>query len=411
MINTIIHTLYWLFFGYCILSVLYLFILALFGKIFYREKTNGVPASNQYKKIAILVAAYKEDGIIVSTVHHHLEQEYPREFYDIYVIADSFMPETLATLRGLPIHVVEVSFAKSTKLKSLDQALKRMGDNYDICLICDADNILAEDVLQKFNQYFWVGAKAVQGQRVAKNLDTPFAILDACSEAVNNHIFRRGANGIGLSSSVIGSGMAFDFEMIKGIISEINAIGGVIVHEDKILQLKVIEQGHKIYYLENAFIFDEKVDSPHAFEQQRKRWISGQFIYLKQFFFPALKKLFSGNISYFYIAVANNLVLPRALLFVVLLFMAAMSFFFGKYLGIAAICLLAVYSFTIIISLPSGLINKDLGHAILKLPKAIRLMAGTLFQGKKANKTFIHTVHTRTEVTNTYVVKKAGKKD
>ena len=185
----------------------------------------------------------------------------------------------------------------------------------------------------------------------------------------------------------------------------------MIVHEDKILQLKVIEQGQKIHYIESALIFDEKVDSPQAFEQQRKRWISGQFIYLKQFFFPAVKKLFTGNINYFYIAVTNNLILPRALLFVVFFMLVVVSFFFSKFLGLAAIGLCALYFLTIMISLPSGLINKDLGHAILRLPKAIRLMAGTLIGGKKANKTFIHTVHTRTEVTNTYVVKKTGKKN
>ena len=112
---------------------------------------------------------------------------------------------------------MEVSFEKSTKLKSLDEAFKRIKGEYDVCLICDADNILAEDALQRINHYFWLDVKAVQGQRVAKNLDTPFAILDACSEAVNNHIFRKGANAMGLSSSVIGSGMGFDFAMIRDI--------------------------------------------------------------------------------------------------------------------------------------------------------------------------------------------------
>ena len=150
------------------------------GKSFSENKPEG------YKRIAILVAAYKEDSIIVSTAQHHLEQDYPRDAFDIFVIADSFKPETILALQQLPIRVLEVSFEKSTKLKSLDEAFKRIKGEYDICLICDADNILAEDALQRINHYFWLGVKAVQGQRVAKNLDTPFAILDACSEAVNN---------------------------------------------------------------------------------------------------------------------------------------------------------------------------------------------------------------------------------
>lgn len=410
MLNLIIKILYSIFFVYCAFSVTYLFLLSLAGKLFYRKKISNDTDPSVFKRIAILVAAYKEDRIIISTAQHLLLQRYPKEFYDIFIIADSFQQETLVSLRKLPVQVLEVSFTKSTKLKSLDEAFTRIGDGYDIAIICDADNILAEDVLKKINKSFLLGAKAVQAQRVAKNLDTPFSVLDACSEAINNHIFRKGANAIGLSSSVIGSGMAFDFLMIKQIMSEINALGGVIVHEDKILQLKVIQQGHKIYYLENTLVFDEKVDSPHAFEQQRKRWISGQFIYLKQFFVPAVKQLLKGNVSYFYIAVTNNLILPRALLLVVLLLLVLISYFISFFWGIAASFILIIYFLTIAISLPAELMNKDLLHAILRLPRAIGLMAGTLFQGKKANKTFIHTIHTRTEVTNTYLMKKAGKR-
>ena len=43
---------------------------------------------------------------------------------------------------------------------------------------------------------------------------------------------------------------------------------------------------------------------------------------------------------------------------------------------------------------------RHLWRAILRLPRAVGLMLGTLFQVKKANKTFIHTVHTKTEVSN-----------
>ena len=44
-------------------------------------------------------------------------------------------------------------------------------------------------ILKKVNDAFMNGAKAIQGRRVAR--DTSFAILDSCSEAVNNNIFRK----------------------------------------------------------------------------------------------------------------------------------------------------------------------------------------------------------------------------
>jgi cellulose synthase/poly-beta-1,6-N-acetylglucosamine synthase-like glycosyltransferase len=382
-------------FIYCTLSVLYLFIFSLSGSLFYggSGRQNFTPV----KKIAILVPAYKEDGIIFSTASSLLNLNYPSQLYDIYILADSFELVTLEKLRELPINIFEVSFDKSTKTKSLNEGFKRINREYDIALICDADNILQKDFLQKINDAFCNGSGAVQGRRVAKNLDTSFAILDACSEAINNNIFRKGPNAMGLSSSVIGSGMAFEFFTIRHILSKINAIGGF----DKILQLDLIEKGIKIEYLDDAIIFDEKVDSPNAFRQQRKRWVSSQFIYLKRFFFPAFSQLFKGNISYFNLAIANNIVLPRAFLLVMLPILLLIAFFEGQFWLISVLILMVLFFISMLISLPKVLVNKNLFLAILQLPKAVGLMIGTVFQIHRANKTFIHTVHTKTEVSNT----------
>ncbi|MDP4218796.1 MAG: glycosyltransferase, partial [Bacteroidota bacterium] len=146
------------------------------------------------KRIAILVPAYMEDNVITFTAANLLNLDYPRELYDVYIIADSFRQDTLQALRRLPLYVFEVSFENSTKTKALNEAFKRIEKPYDIALICDGDNMLGKHFLKKTNDAFVAGARAVQGRRIAKNLDTSFAILDACSEAINNHIFRKGTN-------------------------------------------------------------------------------------------------------------------------------------------------------------------------------------------------------------------------
>jgi cellulose synthase/poly-beta-1,6-N-acetylglucosamine synthase-like glycosyltransferase len=395
MLTTVLYILFTLAFAYTALSVLYLFMLSLWGNLFYRLPYSKIEMTPPQKRIAVLVPAYKEDGIIYATAQNLLRQNYPESYYDIYIIADSFKPATIKQLSQLPVHILEVSFDKSTKTKSLNEAFGRIQKPYDIALICDADNMLARNFLQKINHAFVNGAKAVQGRRVAKNLDTSFSILDACSEGINNNIFRKGANAIGLSSAVIGSGMAFGYEELKQIMSNVNAVGGF----DKILQLKVVEQ-HKIIYLEDALIFDEKVENPHAFQQQRRRWVSSQFIYLKQFFLPAMKQLFKGNVSYFNLAIANNLVLPRAFLFMLVPLLLVCSLFFGVKWLLASCLVTALYTLSLLLAMPKELVNKDLAKAVLQLPRAVMMMVSTLFGMKKANKTFIHTIHTKTEISN-----------
>jgi cellulose synthase/poly-beta-1,6-N-acetylglucosamine synthase-like glycosyltransferase len=343
-----------------------------------------------------MVPAYKEDNVILFTVDNLLKLDYPREAYDIYIVADSFGESTLQELRKLPVYVHEVSFENSTKTKSLNESFRRIDKAYDIALICDGDNMLSKDFLQKTNEAFSGGAKAIQGKRVAKNLDSSFAVLDACSEAINNHIFRKGANALHLSSPICGSGMAFEFSTVKQVLSEIDAVGGF----DKILQLKMVKQHIFVHYLEDALIYDEKVDSSSAFGQQRKRWLSTQMIYSRLYFFPAFRELFKGNFSYFNLALANYSVLPKAFLLAILPLLVLAGFLIHGSLGIAAAALLLVYMLGLWMALPRTLINSDLFHAVLSLPRAVSLMFGALFQFKKADQTFIHTPHTKTRITN-----------
>jgi cellulose synthase/poly-beta-1,6-N-acetylglucosamine synthase-like glycosyltransferase len=387
--------LYLICFAYCAVSVLYLFTLSVAGRLGSRKRT-GFTVALPVKKIAVLVPAYKEDGIILSTARNLLELDYPDDLRKIYIIADSFRDETIVALRQLPVEVMVVQFDKSTKTKSLNAAFGRIKENFDIALICDADNMLAPDFLRRINDAFAGGARAVQGRRVAKNLDTSFAILDACSEAINNHIFRKGAYTMGLSSAVIGSGMAFEFGTIREILGGVQAVGGF----DKIVQLRIVEQGNRIHYLEDALVFDEKVGSSRAFQQQRKRWVSSQFIYLKRFFGPACRLLLKGNISYFNLAVANSLVPPRAFLFLLLPLLTLAGLAFGFWWAVSGMVLGWLFLFSLAIGVPAELVNRDLWKALLRLPGAIAVMVGTIFHIRKADKTFIHTVHTKTEIGN-----------
>ena len=395
-LEKIAYLFYLLLFVFLAFSVIYLFVLSFAGR-FRRTRPSVIPGSPK-NNIAVMVAAYKEDGIILSTAANLLALDYPADLYTVYILADSFQPETVQQLRRLPVEVIEVVFEKSTKAKSLNAAFSRIERPHDIVLICDADNMLEKDFLRKIDGEFTAGSRAVQGKRVAKNLDSPFAILDACSEAIGNHIFRKGSNALGLSSSVIGSGMAFDFAEMRQIMGEIDATGGF----DKILQLKVVERGHSIRYLDDGLIFDEKIGNSQAFSNQRKRWVSSQHQYLKKFFLPSFRQLFRGNINYFNLGILHNIVPPRSFLFVLMPLLVVLSFFVHPafYWVTASGVLLLIFLLSMMMGVPSSLVNRDLVRALSALPRAVFIMFGTLLHLKKANKTFIHTVHTKTEVSN-----------
>jgi cellulose synthase/poly-beta-1,6-N-acetylglucosamine synthase-like glycosyltransferase len=342
------------------------------------------------------VPAYKEDGIILSTAEGLLSLDYPEELYDVYIIADSFQPATLEQLRRTRVKVVEVNFVKSTKANSLNEAFSRMDREYDIALICDADNVLAGDFLRRINDAFVGGARVVQGRRVAKNMDTQFAVLDACSESIGNHIFRKGSNALGLSASVIGSGMAFEFHLIKEVLKGIDS-----VVEDKVIQLRITERRAPILYLESAVIFDEKVSSSKAFQNQRRRWVSGQYAFLWEHSLASCRQLLRGNINYFNLGFMHSAVPPRSFLLVLLPVLVLWGFLVSPFWGWMSVGLLALLFLSLRMGIPSSMINRDFWRAIRKLPGAVLIMFGTLLHLRRGHKSFIHTVHTKTDVNNT----------
>lgn len=349
-------------------------------------------------RFAVFIPSYKEDEVILNSAKEALKQDYPHHLYDVIVIADSLQNSTLNLLKSMPIKVIEVSFDKSTKAKSLNVALSQLDENaYDYALVLDADNIMKADFIRKLNSVISVkGIGAVQGHRVAKNMNTNFAILDAVSEEINNHIYRRGHRVLGLSSGLIGSGMAFHYKYFKKVMATNNAIGGF----DKELEHKLLRDKVKIEYIEDAYILDEKVENAEVFQNQRRRWISAQLHYFRQYFFQGLWHLITkGNMDFFDKAFQQFLA-PRVLLLGVTGVTAVISAIFEFATGIVAfpgafywISLFLVQMLGLTIAVPAEFFTKKNLKAIAQLPKAFIVMVLVLFKLKGANKKFIHTPH------------------
>jgi len=375
---------------YFIYVVLYTAVFSIAGK-FYKSPEFLISKTASEKKIAVLIPSYKEDNVIVHVAKGALQQSFPKSQYDVIVVADSLQASTLKELRNLDIIVHEVNFEKSTKVKSLQSVLNTY-TNYDVAVILDADNIMKVDFLENINRCFINGWKAIQGQRVAKNHNTPFAILDGLSEALGNHINRAGSIALGLSSPIIGSGMAFDFKLLKGIMNSIDSVGGF----DKELQIKILEQGEKILYLKNAIVYDEKVDNSEVFKNQRKRWMSSHYIYAKKFFPLGLASLFQGKFSLFNISVLLSCQLPRVLNLGVLFLIAILGVLFQTYTYLPIWfwpLLLTIYLISFALAVPTSYYNRQSLLALWHSPKAFITIFLLHFKLKGADKKFIHTPH------------------
>lgn len=367
------------------LSVGYLLLFAVASRL---RRLRPIPETEKRHRFAVLFPAYKEDRVIVQAVHQFLGQDYPTDRYDLIVISDQMQPETNEELRQLPIRLLTAHYPESSKAKALTLAMEATADEtYDSIVIMDADNTTSSQFLQELNKGHAVGMKAIQAHRVAKNLNTDVAILDAVSEEINNSIFRGGHVALGLSSALIGSGMAMDAGWFRENVTKLQTAG-----EDKELEALLLKQGVRIHYLEHVRVEDEKTQKKEVIKSQRKRWLAAQFGSL----FAALpdlpSALLKGNIDYCD-KIVQWMLPPRIVLL-------AGVFFFTVLVSILCPVLSLkwwILSFALIVALslaiPGYLLNKRLLSALLQVPSLAWMMLGTLFKLKGANKKFIHTEH------------------
>jgi cellulose synthase/poly-beta-1,6-N-acetylglucosamine synthase-like glycosyltransferase len=367
---------------------LYLFVFSVSGKFI---PISIPPKSTLLSKFVIYICSYKEDDIILNSAANALTLDYPKELFHICVIADSLKPETIEKLKKMPLQVLEVVFESSTKSKALNKAIENTNDGFDAAIVFDIDNVAAPDFLYQLNNYLQAGERVIQGHRVAKNTNTSVAILDAISEEVNNHIFRKSQRVFNLSAAIIGSGMALEYSLFKQVMSQIDAVGGF----DKEMGLLLTRNKITVAYAENALIYDEKVSNPEVFKKQRRRWLSAQFNLLKKYGSTGLTELFKhGNFDYFN-EIYQTAILPRILMLGLMPFMLLIALVtpgigpsWQLWLTATTCCYIGI-----IIAIPTSFYNGKFLGALVRIPLIFFTMLTLLFKLKGANKKFIHTPH------------------
>lgn len=370
-------------FFYLLISALYLGVYAFFS--LFPVKMHNLK-SDSLNRFIVLIPAYKEDKVIFDSVNSLLNQNFPQQFVTIAIISDGMSSETNTRLSELPVINIVLEKSAGSKANALIIALEKFKqEDFAIAVIMDADNVAAEGFLSDINALFSSGARAVQAHRTAKNLNTSMAVLDAVSEEINNSIFRKGHVNLGVSSALIGSGMAFDFKWFSAHVKMLSTAG-----EDKELELMLLRKKIFIHYLENTYVYDEKTQKEKVFYNQRRRWIAAQFGSLMAALKQIPEAVVSVNIG-FLDKIFQWLLLPRIIMLGLTGILAVIVSVFNYESSFKWWLLLAGIVLTLVISIPSFLRNKRTLMAIGRLPCIFLLMVLNLFRIRGVNSKFIHT--------------------
>lgn len=270
---------------------LYQLIISACALIQFKEKPL---IKNKKHKFMMILPAHNESSVIGALIESLQSLDYPKELYDIYVIADNCTDNTAQIAKELGAIVYE-RFDEKKKTKGfamqwfLNQKIKENAD-YDAFCVFDADNVVDKNFLNAMNKKLCQGEEIVQGYRDIKNpADSWISAGYALFYWMMNRFYHLARYNLGLSPLINGTGFMVDFNLIKP-----TGWDTITLTEDIEFSLKNIAKGRKLGWATDAIVYDEQ---PTEFKQswsQRSRWTVGHLQCMKYY----TKDLAEGIIEY-----------------------------------------------------------------------------------------------------------------
>ena len=245
------------------------------------------------KRFAAVIAAHNEELVIAHIIDSLQAQNYPRELFDIFVIADNCTDNTasIAARHGALVYVRSDNDrrGKGHALEWMFRKIYEMGDKYDAVCVFDADNLVSSNFLYEMNKQLCKGHNVIQGYIDSKN---PFDSWITCSYSIafwlSNRIFQLPRYYLGLSCGLCGTGFCVDLSVLKSI-----GWGATCLTEDLEFTMKLALNGMKVAWAHDAVVYDEKPITLKQSWRQRIRWMQGHADCASKYLGPLFKKAFS----------------------------------------------------------------------------------------------------------------------
>lgn len=284
---------------------LYYFSLAIIG-LHRKQENKGLDPVN---KFAIVIAAHNEEQVIEPLIDNLKRLDYPRNLFDIFVVADNCTDKTahLAERAGACVYqrFNQQKRGKGHALEWLFNKLFSLNQNYDAVVIFDADNLVKTDFLLEMNNKLCEGDKIIQGYIDSKNpYDTWVTNTFSIAFWLMNRLIQLSRYNLGISNTLAGTGMCISYEVLKKL-----GWGAHSLTEDLEFTMKGLANGIKTSWAHDAVVYDEK---PLTFMQscrQRKRWAQGQIDVAGRYLVLLLTKGFREK-KWMYVDAALHLFQP-----------------------------------------------------------------------------------------------------
>jgi cellulose synthase/poly-beta-1,6-N-acetylglucosamine synthase-like glycosyltransferase len=243
-------------------------------------------------RFRLLIPAHNEAAGIAATVQNLLSLDYPRELFDVQVIADNCTDDTAAKAADAgALVLVRNDETLRGKGYALHYAFERLPANADAAVVVDADTVVSPNLLTAFAARLESGALAVQADYAVSNPQASWRTRLMAIAFGAFHIVRsRGRERLGVSCGLRGNGMCFSARVLREVPHEAYSIV-----EDVEYGIRLAEAGHRVVYADEAHVYGEMVSGAKAARSQRSRWEGGRAALSKKYARRLLSQGLRGN--------------------------------------------------------------------------------------------------------------------
>ncbi|WP_213545018.1 glycosyltransferase [Vannielia litorea] len=257
---------FWLVIAFAIFRVSLVLFLCL------RRGRHAVVHEGYAPSVTVIVPAYNEENVIVSSVNNILQSTYGN--FDVIVVNDGSTDNTLKIARS--------KFRRNPRVKVYTQrnqgkwAAANKGfarSDSEIVVAIDADTILAPDAIGHLVQKMKdprVGA--VAGKVIVGNQRNLLTRFQAIEYLVGQNVDRRAYEALNAIMVVPGAIGAWR----RDAVIEAGLYSPETMTEDADLTVSLIRAGYRVEYDERALCYTEAPETVKAFLAQRLRWTLGK---------------------------------------------------------------------------------------------------------------------------------------
>jgi glycosyltransferase involved in cell wall biosynthesis len=258
------------------------------------------PASTEPRlRFQVVIPAHNEEVGIAATIHSILALDYPRDLFEVVVIADNCHDRTAEHARQEGAIVMErlheVDRSKGYALQFWFEHLSSSGrmSDLDAIVVIDADSLADPQLLRVLARYLDAGCDWIQAfDMVANPADSWRTCLMAYSFSLINGVLLQGQTALGLSGSFRGNGMCMSTRGLRRF--PWNKYGLV---EDLEYSWSLRLQGQTIAFAPDAVVRAKMLarGGPAAVDQ-RCRWEFGRNEVRRQVLVPLLRSRYISAI-------------------------------------------------------------------------------------------------------------------